>query len=279
MKLFVIVAGLLLFGNLVAAQTVCSDANLRTSPILTTIRSLEDFKPEQTSDLLMVGEMHYLTDPILLQKILRILAKEKGENACVFFEFSSAVTPHDFVSKVKDALASLPEGDSVERRDFSEMLRYYGPLITTADELGLKSLSIDHPENFGQGMELNLRDEAMAQRIQSLLRNGSCSSAVMFIGKAHITADEDGIYTLKHRLRDAKLKLTTFNVQHASDPGPQKLAAWSQLCPQNTLLTPDGPMIFRNDLFSDTTPIWPRMIGGKWTGGLWRDFEYTILAP
>jgi hypothetical protein len=272
-------ACLFLFGAKVIAQTVCSDASLRSSSILQQVQPLDQFEGMKNSDLVIIGEMHYVTDPTVLQEILNLFAKSADKKACLFMEFSSAITPHVFLSKAKEALASLPPGDSVERRDLSEFLGYFGPLVSKADELRMAAFSVDHPENFGQGMDIGIRDEAMSNRIQSLLKSGDCGRALLFVGKAHVSADEISRYTLKQRLLDSQLSLTAINVQHASDPGPEALASWSQLCPKESLLMPRKPVVFHNQLFSINTPLWPNMIGGKWIGGLWRDFDYTILAP
>lgn len=279
MKPYLLAIHLLLFGVTASAQSICTDANLRPTNISGSLESLINFTPDPNSRLLIVGEMHYSTDPAVLEKILTLFAEKRETKPCLFLEFSSAVSPYELISKVEDALTNLPAGDSSERKDYSEMLQYYKPLVSTAGRLGLSSFSIDHPKNFGQGMDINERDEAISNRMQILLNNGMCSSAILFIGKAHVTADETGRYTLRQHLVDADLKFTSFNVQHASDPGPPALASWNKLCTKNSLFSPLAPVVLENKLFLEDTPIWPKMINGKWTGGRWRDFDYTILVP
>lgn len=265
-------------GTVASAQNLCSDVNLRSSKIEASMVDLDLFQFGYESNLIIIGEKHYLTDPSLLQNILVQASKTMGKNACLFVEFSSDVGPNEMISTVKEGLASLPPGPSDDRANMTKILQYFEPLVSKANELGMKSYSVDHPENFGQGMDINIRDEAMSNRIQELLANGSCSSAVFFVGKAHITADEIGRTTLKQKLTQAKVRFSTFIAQHASDPGHEKLASWNRLCSSQRLPNPQSPVVFSSAVFDPQTPIWPKMIGGSWTGGLWQDFDYVILA-
>jgi hypothetical protein len=243
---------------------------------------LEDYKLESASSsrLLMFGEIHYKTSASLLVDLINNFAPQMHSKKCLFLEFSSAVDPHEMISKVEGALATLPAGPSEERSDYTQMLSYFKPLITAADKKGLKVFSVDHPKNFGQGMPLNERDEAMKSRISELLGpQGSCDDAIMFVGKAHITADEPNRTVLAKLLKNTNIQMTTVNVVEASDAVPQEFASWGKLCTSPPFEPKGGTYIFSNEVISPDVEMWPNYKGKNVLSGKWKDFDFTVLAP
>lgn len=243
---------------------------------------LEDYKlePASSSRFLMFGEIHYKTSTPLLVNLINNFAPQMRSKKCLFLEFSSAVDPHEMISKVEGALAALPAGPSEERSDYNQMLSYFKPLVVTADKKGLKVFSVDHPKNFGQGMPLNERDEAMKSRISELLGpQGPCDDAIMFVGKAHITADEPNRTVLAKLLKSTNIQMTTVNVVEGSDPVPQEFVSWGKLCASPPFESKGDTYIFPNELISFDVEMWPNYKGKNVFSGRWKDFDFTVLAP
>lgn len=271
------------FGLNSYADTICNDASLRHSfESSASSRLLEEFHldPSSSSRLVMFGEIHYFTSTSLLVNLINKFNPQMRPKKCLFLEFSSAVKPQEMISKVEEAYASLPAGPSQERSDYTQTLNYFKPLVTAADKNGLQVFSVDHPENFGQGMPMNTRDEAMKAKITELLGpQGPCDDAIMFVGKAHITAEEPNRATLAKQLKQTSINVTTINVVEASDPVPKDFVSWTKLCTTPPFDNKGSTYIFSNEMFSPEAEMWPNHKGEGLLTGKWRDFDYTILAP
>lgn len=284
MKRILLAFNIMAFGLNCYGDTLCTDANLRRSyEYSAKPQPLETFNLEPTSKsrLIMLGETHYYTDSELLLGLIKKFALPMRPRKCLFLEFSSAVHPQEMISKVEEALAKLPLGPSEERTDYEQMLRYFKPLVTAAAKHSMQVFSVDHPKNFGQGMAMNTRDEAMKKTIVNLLGpEGSCDDAVMFVGKGHITASEANRVLLAKELKElVSFQVTTINVLEASDPVPESFVSWSKVCRPPPFEPKGTTYIFSNSIFSPDLEMWPNHKGTDLLSGKWRDFDYTVIAP
>gem|GEM_PF-4964723 len=84
----------------------------------------------------MFGEIHYYTSPSLLVNLINSFVPQMREKKCLFLEFSSDVDPYELISTAEQALASLPDGPSLERTEITKVLNYYKPLVTAAEKNG-----------------------------------------------------------------------------------------------------------------------------------------------
>ncbi len=191
-------------------------------------------------------------------------------------ELASSHAANEFIQRITEAL----KGDLSleERSDANEFLRHFRPILDAATKNGFKVFTVDHSENFGQGIDINVRDVAIFRNVVKHL-SSQCQQAIMFVGKAHISSDEKDRVKLSDLLRASHASFISLNLQYASDPGPDELVSWNRLCGGQLLSLKDKPVIFSNDSIRKQTPLWPHYIGGSREQGLWSDFDFTILIP
>jgi hypothetical protein len=271
-----IAASVIIFfiGIAVSAQTICTNSDFRANLATNSIDL--DRLQLPNSQLFLIGEAHFQDDSQIFTQIISTFSAQMNSEKCVFLELASSHPPEEFIQKVTDALKE--DLSSEERADADEFLRHFRPIIEIAKKSGFNIFTVDHPENFGQGIDINVRDVAIAQNLEKLLST-QCRQAIMFVGKAHISADEQDRTKLSDLLRARKVSFTTFNLQHASDIGPDKLASWDRLCHEPILNLNNRTFVFSNDGIKKQTPLWPLYIGGNRLQGLWSDFDLTILTP
>jgi hypothetical protein len=255
-----------------AETLICDAHNVAQMQSKNSFESLGDLFSQvgNESKLHIFGEIHTYTDRNFLAKIVRDGAKWlPGENKCLFLELPEGGLAL-LNKRFQDLRAQAKTPVEIKRTD--QMAQYYPTLVKSAEGQGMRVFEIDHPGELSGDISENERNGAMANRAVYLLTHG-CDSAMLFVGKAHVSPLEPDIKSLPERLNELGLKPLTYNLIDKSDGAPEpNFRSWSNVCnvPQTV------PTAFSNSNLKPHTLLFPMM---KYSDRdvLWNDFDYSII--
>lgn len=222
--------------------------------------------------LVMFGEIHQTHFGLRKHLLNQVRASKQGR-VCMLYELNRnlSVTQH--------LKAFSQPGFEINKK-------YLNQLHQISKVSGWKEFAVDvesSPEDFSSE-EVNRRDRAMAQHIDHLLKT-ECDSAVMFVGKAHVTNEDNKRMNLNQQLKKIEVKTQVVNLQVSNDFAMTKawgadavdLQSWSGVCQKSQKLPSlKRPMIFLNKNLPAKTRMYPRAQSDQST---WDSFDFTILAP
>lgn len=221
------------------------------------------------TNLHVFGEVHFYTNRNLLAGIIQqITPSLVGKNKCLFLEVSKGGLAF-FEQKIKEKQSEVKTSADQDKLDM--LARYYPSLVEAAETQKMKVFEIDHPDHITEKKTESERNHAMAKNALELLSNGQCDSALLFVGKAHISPPEFETKSLITNLREIGLKPITYNVVDVSDPAPSPLWSWSKLC----AFPDDIPAAFSNSLLLPNTVVFPLYSSERKM--IWNDFDFSIL--
>lgn len=274
MGAYKILISLIFFGFVAQSQaaSICErDNSQQLQAGKGTFQSLNDLFSQvgKQSNLHIFGEEHYYTNRDLLAGVIQQLSPTlRGQDKCLFLELPKgglellAQRFRDLQSQVKSP------ADQAQLDLFS---KYYPSMVSAAKSQGMKVFEIDHPDHFSGEKTENERNQAMAATAVELLTKGQCESAILFVGKAHISPLEFDKKSLKANLLELGLKPVTYHIVDVQDPAPSPLWSWSRLCQTPATV----PAAFSNSILSPNTAIYPLYRSER--KALWNDFDYSIL--
>ena len=264
--------------------------------------TIESFKKAiQGSPIVLVGDEHFYTSIESMKGLIAYFSQTRGNKACIAFEFpktnDDAQTSlngilSNFDKIITDAPRQLAEpGHSAEElaeakknlqgiiKNRRNLSAYYGPLLTEARARGLNSKAVDDPRNGTEDLTLEQRNISIAQNIETLLRDKTCSSVLMFVGKAHLA---ESIYNKKSNRPESlayffnkfskRYSATTINLQMTHETVPAAGKAWNQCTApklEKPIIFPSMVVIADDSSIMPADPSSPSM----------RDYDFTILLP
>jgi len=215
------------------------------------------------------GEVHYYTNTDLLGRLIREISTSlPGQRKCVFLEM-----PKDGLAHYEQMIRSYlqkPDLDPIFRKRLEFMAPYYPTIVGFANSVGFNIHEVDHPGHLADDKTEDERNLAMAENSARLLSNGTCDSAVFFVGKAHISPLENRPSVIE-LMKQAGLDPITYNVADSAETSDARMASWKGLeCdPKNEL-----PDAFSNSVLEENTVLFPNLPSQR--KSLWNDFDYSI---
>jgi hypothetical protein len=244
------------------------------------------------SNVVLVGEEHFYSDPTRYADVLSGFAKAKGSGACVGLELSDyRMHPQRMVdgygqiakamreSAVKmgtpaDMVIKLAKG--AERS--AQTNRWFTAILKAAGDAGLRPVTIDkNGHNIQKAYTVAERNEAMAANIAYYLTAG-CSSLLFIVGRSHIRsvrfADQNTDGTeraVPSHLAAMNIRPVTINMVAVSEPRP--FAERSFTCEMPTFTR--SQFVRTAEFFATDNEMNPAVLQGL----LFSAFDYTILIP
>lgn len=213
----------------------------------------------QSKQIVILGDTH---DTVDIDGLLQSLAHSNSPGAanCIFFEFDSRTDPQAWLTMLK-----TPSDDPV----VSRMRTHYSKILNQAQALRMSGFVVDGD----QSQPNDVRNKAMAQNIDKLFSNGSCTHGILVVGKAHVAPESLFSGPSVADILKTKYSVATVNPITAHDEVPDVAhQMWNGLCPSATY-TPNEPVIFSNSGIAGLA------IEPKVSGILYGSFDYTVLAP
>lgn len=228
------------------------------------------------SQVVIAGEVHQFTDLKVRQDIINKFTELKGKGSCVVFELPETKQGLDsFMDTLKKAeKQTRATAQAWQADEQSDLIKYYETMIHHSKAKGAKVFGVDHPENFQRDDLSNpVRNKAMAQNIEKLIRDKSCSSVLLFVGKAHETKGSESDPAISTILKRNSLRVTTMNVQMTEERAlGVPMRAWESCDPPKDIS--ESTVIQGVDIPGDLM-IAPR--SGE--SMKFKDFDHTILVP
>lgn len=202
-------------------QSICSLGEKQLSTLLSAkgenpVRGTRFYSSAEKSEVLIAGETHFLTDFKARQALIKMAQEIKGGKACVALELpkTSKGLAH-FIQGIRaQAVAERAKGDEWSGQYNDDLVSYYGSMIDYASSLSLAVKSVDHRESFSNiGLDLQIRNQAMAAHIAQLLESQECSFVLLFVGKAHETKGIAGEPAISEILKSKGHTVSSVNLQ------------------------------------------------------------------
>ena len=296
MKILLSTVFILISFNGYSLDSICSnkDASSELSKLIqkTSIESTrEKLNKILSNKLVLVGEAHYLTDIKYLKDLIQSFSKShKSESSsCIAFEFSSAYPNFGsflkevdwLIDQLRREFKDIRDTDSryaeyMETVDYLNNIKsYYGELHHFAVSKGLKTFTVDHPENnFANNFDYEKRNISMAKNLQELFKFDKCSSILYLTGKAHLSSNQGTTNKIQDYLDTNVLDdSATVNLQMTKeDLLPKQYRTWDSCAPPHL----NFPIILSSDDLISNFSLVP-MAGEPLP--LFKDFNFTIMIP
>lgn len=268
------------------AESICSQAQMENLVKVGTPAFANDVLTSQiqSNKVFVVGEIHFYTDLKPRLDLISEYRRLAGTNACVAFELAARpVGTEVSLATLKSGIESLEANEEFKKvpsRDavissLKQLYDYYFPMVDYVVKLGLKARSVDHKDHFDKSQTMEERNQAMAENISSLIKNGDCSSVLFFVGKAHLSRNLDSPTRVQDLIRGLGISTVTAHLQMTKESLPDGVRSWS-ICPFAAKIKLSDYAVISNKSLNNDPYLFPNLIGDLTK---WKDFDFSLLAP
>ncbi len=126
-----------------------------------------------------------------------------GTNAYVAFEFPNVTNSADlyvdkYANDFKNEINKVDPKDSMKvamiltvTNEFKRFQNYFKPITSLATSLQMKNFCVDNAVKYTEEVSWAQRNASIAKNLASFVSSGVCSSILMFIGKEHLSNEEN----------------------------------------------------------------------------------------
>lgn len=266
---------------------ICSQNNM-DQLVAAGLEGLEDKRLAadiQKAQVAIIGEIHFETSLQPRLDVIKAFRNLHPGVVCAAFEFP--VRDYSFTEtlvrfgQMKNDIVSLKNLTPEQQegvKGIDTLLNYYGPMEKYARDLGMRTVTVDHFDNYTKDLTIDERNEAMATNIDRLLKAKQCDSVIFFVGKAHLAKNYDSKTRVQDLVRAKGVAVTSVNLQMTSQElnlTNMNYRSWS-VCRRLAKVQLNSYIALRGAELIQDAYLFPYLQNDQIH---WSDFDWTLLAP